>query len=134
MRMHEQLYWGGTLIWLLAGIFCLYRGGRALLVLTPARAALIYNGYRQARREADGAFIRENPAPMPLLVEDVVAFTDHEGRQHRVTLRRLALPHDDNLLVWYPSGSPLKASAIGPVQWIGLFCLICGGYILLWWI
>lgn len=122
----------GTLLWLLAASFCLYRAVTTLLFLTPARATLVFNGYRHARRQADGAFMRDNPAPMPAFVEDIAAFTDHEGVQRRVTLRRWAVPHDDNLLVWYASGNASKASVMGPVQWFVLFILIWAGYVLLW--
>ena len=129
--MHEWLDHGAILIWLLAA-FCLYRGAWALLVLKPARATLVFDGYRRARRQADEAFIRDNPAPMPAFVEDIVAFTDHEGVERRVTLRRLAVPHEDRLLVWYPSSNPARASAMGPVQWLAIFAFICGARILAW--
>lgn len=130
--MREWVYDGVTTIWLLGAGYCLYRALRALLVLQPARARLTHNGYRQARRLADGAFIRDNPAPMPTFVEDIAAFTDHEGIARRVTLRRWAVPHDDDLLVWYAPANPLKASAMGPLQWLFLFAFICGAYILSW--
>lgn len=132
MPVREWIDTGVTTIWLLAAGFCLYRALRALLVLQPARARLTHNGYRQARRQADGAFIRDNPAPMPALVEDIAAFTDHEGKERRVTLRRWAVPHDDDLLVWYAPDNPSKASAMGPVQWLFLFAFIGGAYILSW--
>ena len=119
-----------TIIWLLAAGFCLYRAARALLFLQPARATLTYNGYRQARRQANGAFIRDNPAPMPAFVDDIAAFTDHKGIGRRVALRRWAVPHDDSLLVWYPPDNPMKASTLGPVQWLVLFAFICGAYVL----
>ncbi|MGA9583397.1 MAG: hypothetical protein WBR13_15665 [Allosphingosinicella sp.] len=123
----DVLWWA----WLILASFCLCRGTLTLILRSPARARLIVNGYRQDRKARHGAIFHKEIAPAPWVVEDWAAFIDAKGIEHRARLLRLAVEHDDDLLVWYDPRCPHKASAMGPLHWFGLVAAATATYLLL---
>lgn len=121
---------GATLALSAAGICCLLRAAFLLLFRVPARARLVYNGYRRMCEARDAAVIVHERPPMPFTVEDVIAFSTAEGREMRVTVKRYAKPRDRTLLVWYSPRRPERLATAGPLYWLG-WCLACLGTVLL---
>lgn len=102
---------------LIAAASCLLRACAILRFRVPAKAKLVHDGYRRARRDRNAAVFLRERAPMPLTVEDVIAFATRDGQAVRVTIRRWAAEHDDSLLIWYSPSDPRRVTATGPLSW-----------------
>lgn len=100
--------------------------------LRPARAQVIYNGYRQARAASHRAYILDNRAPLPWRVVDRIVFTDGDGETVRADVSRWAAPQDDTLIVWHDRDRPHRFTVTGPVTWIALSLASIGIALWMW--
>ena len=108
--------WLGRLA-LAAAILCALQAVRLLIFRRPARAQVVYDGYRRWKTDSDGAWFRGQPPDMDATITDRLVFDDEEGRTIRLDVQRRPARADPRRLVWYDPRNPERAAAVGPHIW-----------------
>jgi hypothetical protein len=103
----------------LGAITSFLRAAFLLMFRIPAKARLVEDGYRRFSKARNAAVFMHERVSKPLTVEDLIAFSTIEREAVRISVRRLAIPRDQTLLVWYSPRRPENAATIGPMGWLG---------------
>jgi len=108
--------WLGRLA-LAAAVLCALQAVRLLVFRRPARAHLLYDGYRRWKADSDSAWFRGQPPVLGHRITDRLAFDNEEGRTIRLDVQRRPTRADPRRLVWYDPRRPERATATGPHIW-----------------
>jgi hypothetical protein len=118
---------------MLALLYCSCRGAWLFVRWRPAAATVTRSGYSEQEENYDRWTARtfdfdgESDGDGPTRrIEEMVAFTDADGRPRRASVSRRAGPGrrpDGVLMVWYDPARPERATEFGPGRWLGLAAL-----------